>query len=78
MLAFDRKLVILPFRQHSSLMEIESGGEEVSLPPLSLSHWPLTASTASEGSTRKAVLHLRSTGDGNNQCEGLRVLARIL
>jgi hypothetical protein len=29
MLAFDRKLVVLPFRQHASLMEIENGGQEV-------------------------------------------------
>lgn len=28
MLAFDRKLVVLPFRQHASLMEIENGGQE--------------------------------------------------
>lgn len=30
-LVFDRKLVILPFRQHSSLMEIENGSDEVPL-----------------------------------------------
>lgn len=32
MIAFDKKLVILPFRQHASLMEMETEGQEVLLP----------------------------------------------